>query len=169
MKIPKAWCFLWMGLWCCAPTEKEVSDEPPGRGFEIEARMEPLLSGGNQLIIDLIPDAGNFVVSPLSQDDFYGRVQLEFDTIVLASDQHWTELPPSRASWDEFSESLVRFVQTPTRFSVPLNAAFAQDFTSEAKVFFVIEPQCIPYVSTLTVKQVGGTMSAQVISIEPAI
>jgi hypothetical protein len=108
------------------------------------------------LVIEWAGDPGSFVVSPLSTDSLYGKVALTCPSLEFGE---WNETPASRASWDEFAEGFVRFVQMPTRWSVPLERMPAGDFEAEAELFFVVEPACIPYATTLTIERRNGDLS----------
>ena len=135
-----------LSLLCCACG---------GRGpesFDLECTLLP----PDTLVIEWAGDPGSFVVSPLSTDSLYGKLALTCSSLEFGE---WDEAPVSRGSWDEFAEGFVRFVQVPTRWSVPLERMPDGDFEAEAELFFVVEPACIPYSTTLTIERRNGDLA----------
>ena len=118
-------------------------------GFDLEfGVIDP-----DTLIIEWAGAPGSFVVSPLSTDSLYGKVALECPSLEFGA---WRESPASRGSWDPYAEGFVRFVQVPTRWKIPLERLPKGDFDAEAELFFVVEPACIPYSTTLTLQRRNG-------------
>ena len=148
--------FLLMALGCAYVRPDLKKDGEETTGFELNLDFLQATNEKTKLRIQLELDSGNYFISPLSTDSMFGKLQLQLLGNEVQLDGEWDEHPRSNGSWDPHAEAMVRFVNQSTAFHVPLATPQASRWRSAGKLFFVLEPMCIPYAVDFEMEESGN-------------
>lgn len=122
------------------PTDKAIST-PFDVSFAIEKEDEQHFN----LITTVELNDGNFFISPFSQDTTYGKLDISVtDNGNLQQEGQLTEVPLSIEEFDTIIQQNVRFVKATTTYKQQFKTT-TDDFEVAGKVWFVCEPECLPY------------------------
>lgn len=166
------------GLTSCLPkdtttetpkTDKEEAElehaarpvDPPGlplpENFNIGADG---LIQGDTLVLDIAVDVpeGSYVISALSDRDYLGKFQLHWGDSLMVSLGQLTEDPPSRLGWEPWDKVHTPMLFSPTRIRQSWLLPEGAD-TLKGEVFFVLEPQCVPYALDVQVVRSSGQVT----------
>lgn len=125
------------------------TDEIP---FQLSVDVEPRDNADEvNLILDLELREGDWVVSSMSTDSMFGKVQLRFsdpDAVALMGPMQ--ESPDSQWEIERFSQLKVKVIHERTRMVQPIrfSAALEPQEAIVGEVFFVVEPLCMPFETT---------------------
>lgn len=157
-------CVVMLGAMACqsgSPSEKNeptapattdttevVEDKRPGlplpTGFDIRVFADPKEEGivGTSVEVD-IPE-GSYVISALSDRGYLGKFNVSWTDSTISPASALVESPVSMPGWEPFDK-----VYTPMLFEPTV---ITQDWQLpegtgpfQGEVFFVLEPQCVPY------------------------
>jgi hypothetical protein len=114
--------------------------------FNIEFQFEEKEAGVFSLATILELDSGSYVISPFSEDEFYGAFQISIlDSTHLFVDESLVEIPKSVEEYDPFINVPVRFVRENTVYKQNIKLLSEEDFEVSGIIEFVLEPSCKPY------------------------
>lgn len=104
-------------------------------------------SDNNTHLIALIElNNDSYVISPFSKDTIYGHLDLSIkDTDAVSFEGALSESPISTSEYDPILETEVKFVRLNTRYKQGLNINTEEDFEVAGVLWFLLEPQCVPY------------------------
>ncbi len=140
-------------------TQAVDTTTPIQPGFDLQLDLLQESQDTYSLSAFLTLDSGSYVISPLSDDDFY----LSFDIAIPLStymtvDKGINENPSTIAEFDSIIEKNVRFVRQNTTFSRNLSLVSTEDFELPGQIQFLLEPQCIPYDVDFSLVHEGGVL-----------
>ena len=131
-----------------AVTTEVVEDKRPGlplpAGFDIRVFADPKEEGivGTAVEVD-IPE-GSYVISALSDRDYLGKFSVSWTDSTIRPASALVESPVSMPGWEPFDKVYTPMLFEPTvvtqDWQLPKGAGPFQ-----GEVFFVLEPQCVPY------------------------
>lgn len=122
------------------------NNKPVDDSFDVNFQIEKSSSDTYTLAIALELEGENFVISPFSKDGVYGPFEIS-----LTENRHLTatgklqEIPLSIEEHDPIINQPVRFIRQNTTFKQKLKLTSKHDFEVSGRVWFVLEPSCIPY------------------------
>jgi hypothetical protein len=128
--------------------------------FNITLQLSNEENGLNSLSVFLEMDSGCYVISPFSEDSFYGHFIMSFE-----ENNHFVlvnpilEFPKSVLELDTILKEPVRFIRENTTFKQTLRSTSNGDFEVSGLVEFLLEPSCIAYDVTLIISSCNGEMS----------
>lgn len=128
-------------------------------GFDLRLNLEDTEDGKKVLLAELDLDSGVFIVSPYSTDDVYGHFQLKIDeNPYLKEIGEILERPSSIEAMDKDLQVPVRFVLQNTSYQQKLEILTEGDFETKGSIWFVYEPECLPYEMKFTLSHLSGKL-----------
>lgn len=131
-----------------------TSDLAPS-GFDIRVFAEAGQADSLQhavLITEVDIPTGSYVISALSDRDYLGKFQVIWEDSTIRPAGALIENPISMPGWEPFDQ-----VYTPMLFEnteLRQEWALPKDTSAfEGQVFFVLEPQCVPYALDFTLEK----------------
>ncbi len=141
-----------------------VPSDPPDRigNFQIDLKIVPLSEGVFQLVSTLDLLEGAYIISPFSMDNFYlpYTSSIQENRFIKAASA-LMEFPSSEIEQDPYIEKEVRFIRTKTVFTQAFEIVHQVDFEVDGWIEFLVEPDCIPYDVTFTIKMKSGELSIE--------
>jgi hypothetical protein len=134
-----------------------TGNTPPAlpAGFDIRVFADPAEANAParfMLTTEVDIPEGSYVISALSDRDFLGKFQVHWTDSLIQATGTLTEAPLSMTGWEPFGR-----VFTPT---LNTNTVIRQVWETpggtgpfEGEVFFVLEPQCVPYALKFSVEK----------------
>lgn len=101
-------------------------------------------SEGIWLVTDLKMPFGGYVISATCERDYLGQFQLITalgEPLVVSE---WSEFPSAALGYEPFDRVMVPMLVESTRVRARLDLSPGADRV-DGEVFFVLEPQCVPY------------------------
>ena len=157
-------CAMMLGAMAChsgKPSEKRGPTEPvkadttemkvdtrPGlplpTGFDIRVFANPKEEGivGTSVEVD-IPE-GSYVISALSDRDYLGKFSVSWTDSTIRPASALIESPVSMPGWEPFDKVYTPMLLEPTVITQDWQLPQGEG-PFQGEVFFVLEPQCIPY------------------------
>jgi len=130
--------------------------------FNIEFQIEEKETGVYSLATILELDSGSYVISPFSEDDFYGPFQISIiDSTHLFVDESLIEIPQSVEENDPYINVPVRFVRENTVYKQNIKLLSEEDFEVSGLIEFLLEPICKPYSVEFMLTYNAGTMRVE--------
>ncbi len=132
---------------------------PEGFDIRVTGNIEQNLL---QLAISVDVPEGSYVISALSDRDYLGKFQVHWTDSMVTPAGALVEDPVSMPGWEPWDK-----VYTPMLFeSTTIRQAWtipSQSDTLNGEVFFVLEPQCVPYALDFNVNLTTGTIQSGLI------
>ncbi len=135
---------------------QEKSNELPfGLSLDIEKNVADY-----SLVVDLKLKPGDYVISPFSKDGFYGQVDISLsESDQLSKGKSLLEIPKSTAEFDPIISQAVNFVRQSTIYKQELKLISSEDFEVPGKIWFLLEPICIPYQVDFLITHQSGVLT----------
>lgn len=114
---------------------------PPGFDVELNIREE---AGALWLVSDVRLPYGGYVISATCDVDYLGKFQLNWLDSTQVQTEAWSEFPPSELGFEPFDSRMVPMLLKNTKVAARVTVAEGLDAVA-GEVFFVLEPQCVPY------------------------
>jgi len=111
------------------------------------------------LVTELDLPEGSYVISALSERDYLGKFNVTWKDTAIVPAGPLTESPPSMPGWETFDKVYTPMMKTSTTLRQPWHSTSGIGPVS-GQVFFVLEPQCIPYAMDFTVEKEPDGWSA---------
>lgn len=150
------------------PVENEVEAKGPadseGRpGLPLPENFDIRASGrlqGDTLLLDIAVDVpeGSYVISALSDRDYLGKFQLHWEEVGMVALGALTEDPPSTLGWEPWDKVHTPMLFSPTHIHQDWLIPTRLD-TVKGNVFFVLEPQCVPYALDIQIVPSTGSIT----------
>ena len=132
------------------------------QNFHIELKIVSLDERNFQLVSVLDLVEGSFIYSPLSRDDFYLPYSISvLENSFISARSALTEFPASSIEQDPYIEKEVRIIRSKTVFTQAYTIEKVEDFEVKGLIEFLLEPACIPYDLTFSIKMQSGVLSIQ--------
>ena len=134
--------------------------EQPGlplpEGFDI--RVAGTVNG-EQVLLDIDVDIpnGSYVISALSDRDYLGKFQVNWTDSLIHPASDLVEVPVSTLGWEPWDQVYTPMLFHPTTIRQTWNVPNSND-TVSGQVFFVLEPQCVPYAVDFSVVMTTGSI-----------
>jgi len=107
--------------------------------FNIEFQIEEKETGVYSLATILELDSGSYVISPFSEDDFYGPFQISIlDSTYLFVDESLIEIPQSVEENDPYINVPVRFVRENTVYKQNIKLLSEEEFEVSGLIEFYL-------------------------------
>jgi len=140
-------------------------DELPGiplpDGFDIRVAGTVALQGLHLEVAVDVPE-GSYVISALSDRDYLGKFQIGWSDSLVTATGNLVETPVSMPGWEPWDEVYTPMLFSPTvirqSWALPPGAD-----TLKGEIFFVLEPQCVPYAVDFTVVPATGEITSGLI------
>ena len=115
---------------------------------------------GDTVLLDIAVDVpeGSYVISALSDRDYLGKFQLRWEEAGMMALSELTEDPPSTLGWEPWDNVHTPMLFSPTRIHQPWLMPERLD-TVKGSVFFVLEPQCVPYALDIHIVPSTGSIT----------
>ncbi len=131
---------------------RDQSVRPPG--FDVTFEVDHL-EGDCWLLATVHMPYGGYVISALSDFDYLGKFQVLWENPFLTQIQEISENPPSELGLEPFDYVMVPMLLRTTQVGVKL--AIRPGITQlVGEVFFVLEPQCMPYRWPFEMEKING-------------
>jgi len=141
----------------------EIKTENFYTNFLIEKDSE----GTSYLITDITLNNNSYVISPFSTDTIYGHLNLSIqESESISYRGSLSESPFATEEFDPIIETKVKFVRVNTRYKQELQIKSKEDFQVKGHLWFLLEPQCIPYKVEYLISQVDGNLFVEKTSTE---
>ena len=114
---------------------------PEGLDIRVDGRVAGSLLN-LQVNVD-IPD-GSYVISAMSDRDYLGKFQVSFSDSTVQPMGSLTESPVSIPGWEPWDQVYTPMLFSSTEIQQSWILPTGRD-TLKGQVFFVLEPQCVPY------------------------
>ena len=149
---------------CNTPPEEAASTTasrpglPLPDGFDI--RVKGTVENGQvQLDIEVDIPEGSYMISAMSDREYLGKFQLNWTDSTVVPTNALVEEPVSMPGWEPWDK-----VYTPMLFeATTLRQAWTLPSTLDTaigEVFFVLEPQCVPYAVDFEVIPANGSITS---------
>jgi hypothetical protein len=140
-------------------TQEVIVENAP---FNIEFQLEEKEAGIYSLATILELDSGSYVISPFSEDDFYGPFKISIlDSTHLFVDESLIEIPQSVEENDPYINVPVRFVRENTVYKQNIKLLGEEDFEVSGLIEFLLEPSCKPYSVKFILSYYADTMRVE--------
>ena len=130
---------------------------PLPKGFDI--RVAGTVDRG-QIGLDIevdIPE-GSYVISALSERDYLGKFQILWADSLITQTTDLVEEPSSMPGWEPWDEVYTPMLFHPTTIRQLWDIPSSID-TAQGEIFFVLEPQCVPYAVDFKVVMATGVVT----------
>lgn len=114
--------------------------------FKLDVGLEHVSGDSWNLVMDLDIGEGDWVVSALSTDSMFGKVDVEFlwpAQIQITGPMQ--EYPPSKEEVERFSQLEILVLKEDTRMVLPLTLMGMPTVVWKGRIWFVLEPLCMPF------------------------
>lgn len=114
--------------------------------FKLDVALEHVSGNSWNLVMDLDMGEGDWVVSALSTDSMFGKVDVEFlwpAQIQITGPMQ--EDPPSKEEVERFSQLEILVLREDTRMVLPLTFMGMPAVVWKGRIWFVLEPLCMPF------------------------
>ena len=143
-------------------TVKNEEAQLPEGSFNIELQIDKVDGELYSFSTSLELDSGAYVVSPFSEDEFYGPFQISIlDSRHLIIDERLLEIPKSVEENDPYINVPVRFVRENTIYKQNIKLLTEEDFEVSGLIEFVLEPSCKPYSVEFILSYHSDTMTIE--------
>lgn len=153
-------------LGCTSPTEQHESappfrldsvpaQHPEETPFDIRVFVDPAEADSNAqvaLIAELDLPSGSYVISALSDRDYLGKFQVDWKDTAIAPAGKLRETPPSVPGWEPFDKVYTPMLMESSTLSQTWSLPSGMG-PFDGRIFFVLEPQCVPYALDFTVEK----------------
>lgn len=140
---------------------------PLPAGFDVRVSATAASDSTVRTAIEVDIPEGSYVISALSNRGYMGKFSVTWTDTTLRPASALVESPVSMPGWEPFDK-----VYTPMLFAPTVITQDWQlpDSTGpfEGEVFFVLEPQCVPYALNFTMEKVGLDWFTQAGLVHPA-
>ena len=142
------------------------TDEDSQVPFGLKCDVVQVAGQEHDLVFDLDLGPGDWVVSSHSTDSMFGKFSLRFQepqAIELIGSME--EFPPSAWEVEHFSQLDIKVIRQDTRLvqRVSIDQAHQGDLNGE--VFFVLEPLCMPFRTSVLLRKSTGDGKWFVVSV----
>ena len=146
------------------PTMPEPSQSKAQPGLPLPVGFDIRVAGDivdRELALAVSVDvpAGSYVISALSDRDYLGKFQVSWSDSSVQASGALMETPVSMPGWEPWDRVYTPMLFSPTvlrqtwRFPTELD-------TLKGQVFFVLEPQCVPYALDFVVATATGAITS---------
>ena len=136
----------------------EPLGQPLPEGFDI--RVSGTVDGGQVLLdIDVDIPEGSYVISALSDRDYLGKFRVHWSDSLITPATDLTESPVSMPGWEPWDQVYTPMLFHPTTIQQTWNVPNSID-TASGEVFFVLEPQCVPFAMDFNVVMTTGAITS---------
>jgi hypothetical protein len=130
--------------------------------FDIKFQVDKVDEEQYSFSTSLELDSGAYVVSPFSEDEFYGPFQISIlDSRHLFVDESLLEIPKSVEENDPYINVPVRFVRENTVYKQNIKLLTEEDFEVSGLIEFILEPSCKPYSVEFILSYHSDTMTIE--------
>ena len=148
---------------CNTPPE-EAASTPASRpglplpdGFDIRV-TGTVESGQVQLDIEVDIPEGSYVISAMSDRDYLGKFQVNWTDSTVVATSALIEDPVSMPGWEPWDKVYTPMLFEATTLRQTWTLPSTLD-TAVGEVFFVLEPQCVPYAVDVQVIPANGSIT----------
>ncbi len=128
--------------------------------FNLEFSIDGSTENNKVLSIELSLNNGSYIISPNSNDNFYGPLTIFHspgDNYIVKPEL--IEIPSSHPEMDTLINSFVNFVRVNTKYQQIIEIKNTEDFVTRGILEFVLEPSCIPYDVEFEIEQRNGLLT----------
>lgn len=112
-------------------------------GFDIRVAGD-IVDRELDLAVSVDVPEGSYVISALSDRDYLGKFQVSFSDSTVQPMGSLTESPVSMPGWEPWDQVYTPMLFSSTEIQQSWILPTGRD-TLKGQVFFVLEPQCVPY------------------------
>lgn len=115
---------------------------------------------GRRVLLDIDVDIpkGSYVISAMSSRDYLGKFQIHWTDAAIISETELIEIPVSMPGWEPWDQVYTPMLFHPTTIQQTWTVPNDMD-TASGEVFFVLEPQCVPYAVNFDVVMATGAIT----------
>lgn len=149
------------------PTHNPRPGLPLPAGFDVRVSANTTSDSTVRTAIEVDIPEGSYVISALSDRGYMGKFSVTWTDTTLRPASALVESPVSMPGWEPFDKVYTPMLFAPTvitqDWQLPDSAG-----PFEGEVFFVLEPQCVPYALNFTMEKVGPDWFTQAGLVHPA-